>query len=162
MEPVEQTQQPQPLYWDRYRARYNLTFLFALGIAAMGLLEPGWPPLMLIFGLGVAAYSWLTTPKQYLIYTNALVVAYGRPRVKVLTFDQISYPEMLVTPLGERLRVRLVSGKRIMILARQPEEFRDRLDEAMREFNGTAQGGEIVEGIVEDVVEEDQDDPPNY
>ena len=86
------------------------------------------------------------------------MVAYGRPRIKVLTFDQISHPELLVTPLGERLRVRLVSGKRMMILARQPEEFRDRLDEAMREYNGTGEGGEIAEGIVE----EDRDNPPNY
>ena len=161
MEPVEQPQQIQPLSWDRYRARYNLTFLFALCIAAMGLLA-GLDPLMLILGLGVAAYSWFTTPKQYLIFTNALVVAYGRPRIKVLTFDQISHPELLVTPLGERLRVRLVSGKRMMILARQPEEFRDRLDEAMREYNGTGEGGEIAEGIVEGIVEEDRDNPPNY
>jgi hypothetical protein len=161
MEPVEQPQQIQPIYWDRYRARYNLTLLFALGIAAMGLLDLTWPPMMVIFGLGVATYSWLSTPKQYLIFTNALVVAYGRPRIKVLTFDQISHPELLVTPLGERLRVRLVSGKRMMILARQPEEFRDRLEEAMREYTGTVEGGEIVEGTVQDVAEEDQDNQPN-
>jgi hypothetical protein len=153
MVPVEHPQ-VQPIYWDKHRARYNLTFLFALGIAAMGLLDLTWPPMMLIFGLGVAGYSWLTTPKQYLLFTNALVVVYGRPRTKVIVFSEISHPELLVMPMGARLRVRLASGRRMWILASQPEEFRDRLDEALREYNGTVQTGEIVE--------EDQDNPAPF
>jgi hypothetical protein len=152
MEPVEQQQRVQPIYWDRHRARINVTLVLAVGFVVLGLFSAD--PTVLLVGLVVAAYTWLTTPRQYLIFTNALVVVYGRPRTKVVPFSEISHPELLVMPMGQRLRVRLASGGRMWILARQPEEFRDRLDEALRDYNGAEQSGEIVE--------EDQDDPaPN-
>mgnify|MGYP001305807059 CR=1 FL=1 len=162
MEPVEQQQQPvQPIYWDRHRARFNLTLILAFGFVFLGSgFMGGFEPLVMLFGLSVAVYTWLTTPKQYLIYANALVVTYGRPRTKVVMFSDISHPELLVTPIGERLRVRLASGRRMMILVREPEEFRDRLEEALRDYNGSVQNGEVVEGTVEEIVEEDQDGPP--
>jgi hypothetical protein len=159
MEPVEQSQQTQPLYWDRHRARMNVTLILAVAFVVLGVFSGD--QTVALLGIVVGAYTWLTTPRQYLIFTNALVVVYGRPRTKVVTFDQISHPELLVTPIGERLRVRLVSGKRMMILAREPEEFRDRLDEALKEYNGTEPSENIVEGIVEDTVGENQDNPPN-
>jgi hypothetical protein len=163
MEPMEQQQRVQPLFWDRHRARVNVTLILAVGFILLGLFSAD--PMVLLLGLVVAAYTWLTTPKQYLIFANALVIVYGQPRKKVVRFEDISHPELLVTPIGERLRVRLVSGRRMMILASQPEEFRDRLEEALRGYCGTGQSGEIVEGTVDtgkDVAGEDQDAPPNY
>tara|TARA_B100000315_G_scaffold257109_1_gene304854 strand:+ start:842 stop:1324 length:483 start_codon:yes stop_codon:yes gene_type:complete len=160
MEPVEQQQQNQPIYWDRHRARINVTLMLAVGFVVLGLFSAD--QMVTLLGVVVAAYTWLTTPKQYLLFTNALVVVYGRPRTKVVRFEEISHPELLVMPMGQRLRVRLASGKRMWILARLPEEFRDRLDEALRDYNGTPRSENIVEGIVEDIVEEDRDGPPNY
>ena len=112
-----------------------MTLILALGVAVAGLLFGR--PEFLILGLLVAGLNWFTSAKQYLIYTNALVVVYGRPRVKAYQFSNISHLEMLELPMGMRLRVRLTSGGRFMISTQNIEEFRDRLDEALAKFNDT-------------------------
>lgn len=138
-------QQEQPLHWDNHRSSFNLTLIFALIVAFIGLL--GQFPLLII-GLGVAAYSWLTNPRQYYIYRDALVIIYGRPRVKAIPFAEISHLETLALPMGERLRIRMVNGRRFLLMARDPETFRARLDEALAGYHGEDWGGEYVEGTV--------------
>ena len=93
----------------------------------------------MIVGLLFTGFNWFTNAKQYLIYTNALVIIYGQPRVKAYQFSDISHLEMLELPMGLRLRVRLNSGGRFIISTQNIEEFRDRLDEALAKFNDTYQ-----------------------
>jgi len=113
---MEQMQE-QPLHWDNHRTNLNLTFIFALIVAVIGILGQ---PVLFVLGIGVAIYSWLTNPKQYLIYRDALVIVYGRPRIKSYPFQEISHLETLSLPIGERLRVRMVNGRRIMLLTKDP------------------------------------------
>ena len=129
---------PPPIYWDSHRGTFNISLIFALAVAALGLysLVNGNDPLMLFAGLGVAAYTWLTTAKRYMIYENALVVEYGRPRVKAIEFSTISHVELLSLGVGDRLRVILLSGKRIMVMARDLETFQKKLDEALERYQG--------------------------
>ena len=79
---------------------------------------------------------------------------YGRPRVKVIPYPEISHLEMLVMPMGNRLRVRMVSGKRLLVTVSDVDEFRARLDDALEKFNGTY--GE------RSIVEQDPQDPTPY
>ena len=123
----------QPIYGDRPKSALNVTLILALGVAVFGLATS--QPILLILGLLVAAFNWFTSAKQYLIYTNALVIVYGRPRVKAYEFSNISHLEMLDLPMGQRLRVRLNNGGRFIISTQNIEEFRDRLDEALAKFN---------------------------
>ena len=37
----------------------------------------GW--LLIVVGLGVGAYSWLTSPRQYRVYGDALMILFGAP-----------------------------------------------------------------------------------
>lgn len=138
----------QPLYGDSAKSALNVTLLLALAVAVFGLATG--QLILLFLGLLVAAYNWFTSAKQYLIYTNALVIVYGKPRVKAYQFSEISTLDMLELPMGSRLRVRLNSGRRFMISTQNIEEFRDRLDEAMAKFNDTYQGlalpGEETDG----------------
>ena len=133
-------QQPQaePLHWDDHRTKLNLTLIFALVLFVFSLstLDPGSLPLLLI-SLGVAAYSWLNTPKQYLIYKNALVIICGRPRVKSYPFENMAHLELLTLPIGNRVRVRMANGSRIMLLPKDAETFNVKLDEALEAFHGT-------------------------
>ena len=120
-----------------------MTLILTLGLAVIGVATGQlW---LLFLGLGFAAYNWFTSAKQYLIYTNALVVVYGRPRVKAYQFSEISHLEMLELPMGQRLRVRLNSGGRLVISTQNIEEFRDRLDEALAKFNDTFQEPALLE-----------------
>ena len=137
--------QQQPIHWDNHRSSFNLTLIFALIVAVIGVL--GQPPLIII-GLGVAAYSWLTNAKQYLIYRDALVIVYGRPRVKSIPFAEISHLDTVAMPTGERLRLRMVNGSRMMVMAKDPDTFRARLDEALSGYHGEEWGGDHVEGTI--------------
>ena len=129
--------QAQPLHWDNHRTNLNLTFIFALIVAVIGILGQ---PVLFVLGIGVAIYSWLTNPKQYLIYRDALVIIYGRPRIKSYPFQEISHLETLSLPIGERLRVRMVNGRRIMLLPKDSDTFRAKLDEALDAFHGEQRG----------------------
>ena len=128
-----QQEQPeaQPLYWDNHRVSVNLTLILALAVAVVGLFSGS---LLFFAGVGVAAYTWFTSPRRYLIYENALVIEYGRPRVKVIDFANISHVEMLSLGIGERLRVVMINGKRAMVMARNLDAFRERLDEALERY----------------------------
>ncbi|NQW22709.1 MAG: hypothetical protein HQ475_04600 [SAR202 cluster bacterium] len=135
----------QPLHWDKHRTSLNLTFIFALVVAIIGIFGQ---PVLFFMGIGVALYSWLSTPKQYLIYRDALVLIYGKPRVKAYPFQEIANLELLELPIGNRLRVRMANGRRIMLMNKDPETFRVKLDEALDAFHGgqwTPGEGQVIE-----------------
>ena len=137
-------QQPQeePLHWDNHRTNLNLTFIFALIVAVIGILGQ---PVLFVIGIGVAIYSWLTSPKQYLIYRDALVIIYGRPRVKSYPFQEMSHLALLTLPIGDRLRIRMTNGRRLMLLTKDTETFRAKLDEALDAFHGGQRGADYNE-----------------
>ena len=138
---MQQTQE-QPLHWDDHRTKLNLTFIFALIVAVIGILGQ---PVLFVIGVGVAIYSWLTNPKQYLIYRDALVIIYGRPRIKSYPFQEISHLELLTMPIGDRLRIRMTNGRRLMLLTKDTETFRAKLDEALDAFHGEQRGTDYDE-----------------
>ena len=129
-------QADQPIHWDRHKGSLNITLVLALIIAVFGLITAlqGGPPLLLIAGAAVAAYSWLTSPQQYYIYRDALIIVYGRPRTKAIPFASVSHIELLSLPMGDRLRVQLIGGRPVILAARDSDIFRERLDTALEEF----------------------------
>ena len=131
--------QEEPIHWDNHRTKLNLTLVFALVITVMGFFS-GIVNLLTVMGIGVAIYSWLTNPKQYLIYKDSLVIIYGRPRVKSFPFADMAHLELLTLPMGNRLRVRMSNGARIMLLPSDSETFNVKLDEALEAFHGSESG----------------------
>ena len=133
--------QNQPLYWDKDRVPVNLTLILSLGIALWGLggmfgLIPfgGEPTLIILLGIGVAVYTWLMTPRQYLVYADALCIVYGRPRVKALHFRDIAEVELGSVSALDRLRVRPYLGRRQSIRVREVESFYEQLQGALNAF----------------------------
>ena len=137
--------QDQPIHWDRHKANLNITLMLALIIAIFGVVT-GFQPVPIIAGMGIAAYSWLTTARQYYIYRDALVIVYGRPRVKVISFSQVSHIELLALPMGDRLRVQVVGGRPILLAAQDSETFRQRLDTALEDYRSAHPEQERGEG----------------
>ena len=137
--------QEQPLHWDSPKSKYNLTLIFSVVVAVIGLATGA--TFLLLLGLLGAAMNWFTNAKQYLIYQNSLVVVYGRPRVKVIPFSDISHLEMLVMPMGNRLRVRLVSSKRLVVSVKDVDEFRTRLDDALEKYNGSYGQNKVIDQL---------------
>ena len=136
-------QQDPPIYWDQHASRWNLTLIFALVVAVLGIMT-GY--LLTILGLAMAAYSWFTTPRQYLLYRDRMMIMYGMPRTRIISFGELSHAEILALPFGERLRLRMVDGKRMMLMMRDPSAFMGHLEDALARYHGEQTGGG---GIVE-------------
>lgn len=150
----------QPVHGDSHRGKWNITLIVAMIVAVVGLVSGN--PLLAVLGIGFAAYSWFTSPRQYLIYATSLVIVYGQPRIKVIPFSDISHTDPLNLPVGERLRVQLVNGRRFLLLARNPSEFRQRLDEALDRFRGTFQRRDIPEQGPDQPSQQGPDRPSPY
>ena len=138
-----------PLHADVPRSRLNVTLILAGIVALLGVLTVAQGQtdglIWLVLGFSGVGYAWLTTPKQFQIYTNALVIIYGTPRIKVIPYPEISHLDLLVVPIGNRLRIRLENGKRLMVSVQNPEEFQARLEDAMEKFRGSSDGGGIID-----------------
>ena len=139
-------QQDNPIYWDQAASRFNITLVFSLIVAVLGIVMTN--PLLIILGLGMAGYSWLTTPRQFLLFRDSMVVHYGIPRTRVISFAEISHVELLALPLGERLRIRMVSGSRLMLMMRDPGTFRGHLEDALAQYHGEQTGASYAEGAI--------------
>ena len=156
-------EEPQPenqlVYWDKHRIPVNLTLFFALAVAAFGIYS-GPEFILIAAGLGVAAYSWFTNPRRYMIYQDALTLVYGTPRVRVIYFTNISRLEMRELNTPDRLRVWLTNGRRVVLMARDPEAFHDHLQQAIDEFARKYPEYFALPEVAEDALEEpDQAEP---
>ena len=76
------------------------------------------------------------------------MIVYGMPRTRVISFAEISHIELLALPLGERLRIRMISGGRVMLMMRDPSAFRGHLEDALARYHGEQTGTSFVEGAV--------------
>lgn len=90
--------------------------------------------LLIIVGLGVGAYSWLTSPRQYRVYPDALVIMYGMPRNRRLHFSQIREVANDRNFMGDPLRVYTSNRRRIPIQVHEPDAFYDYLEPALNDF----------------------------
>lgn len=130
--------QNQAIYWDKHRIPFNLTVILAMFVAAYGLflMLQGSDPRILLAGLAVGAYSWLTNARQYWIYPDALVIVYGKPRTRVIPFTNLSHLEVRGQTAPDRLRASLHRGRPVVLLVRDPEAFNEKLQKALDNYRG--------------------------
>lgn len=142
-------QQETPIYWDQHATKWNLTLIFSLVVIVLGFIMAG-GFLLIILGAVMAAYSWLTTPRQFLLYRDSMVIVYGMPRTRHISFAEISHVELLALPFGERLRIRMMSGSRMMLMMRDPGAFRAHLEDALAQYHGEQSGVAYATGTLVD------------
>ncbi len=90
--------------------------------------------LLVLVGLGVGAYSWLTSPRQYRVYSDALITMFGTPRRRTLHFSEIREVVLDRGFMGDPLRVYTVNRRRVPLQVREPEEMHRYLDGAVKDF----------------------------
>ncbi len=90
--------------------------------------------LLVIVGLGVGAYSWLTSPRQYRVYSDALIIMFGMPRRRMIHFGDIREVVLDRGFMGDPLRVYTNNRRRIPLQVREPEEMHQYLDGAVKDF----------------------------
>ena len=69
-----------------------------------------------------------------MIFDDRLAIAYGRPRVRHIFFQQIDQVEVLRLAIGDRLRVRLRHGRPLFIQPNDLDQFHSRLDGALASY----------------------------
>ena len=117
---------------DKHGMTINLTLILALGMIGLGLLGQGSDGgFFIAIGIAFAAFSWLTTPKSYMVFDNRLVIMYGQPRTRVIPFEDIERTELLRLPIGDRVAVWLKTRRRYILQPRNPGEFYGKLSEAL-------------------------------
>ncbi len=122
---------PEPRHIDRHVTPLNLTLMFSMGVAVVGLLTD---PLLTVIGLAVGAFSWLTTPNQYVLFADRLVIFYGKPRSRHVFYHEINGMEVMRYSFGNRLWVRLNSGKRFVVQPKSLEEFQTKFEGAIESY----------------------------
>lgn len=128
-------QQPEtPIHIDRHNANFNITLILGVAVAVLGFLQQGEGTPLIFLGLAFALYAWFTTPTQYIVFQDRLVIAYGRPRLRGVYFQQIDQVESLNLPFGTRLMLRLRRGRRIFIQPRDSEGFESQLLSALERY----------------------------
>ena len=90
--------------------------------------------LLILVGLGVGAYSWLTSPRQYRVYSDALIIMMGTPRRRTIHFSDIREVANDRGFMGDPLRVYTVNRRRIPLQVREPEEMHRYLESALADF----------------------------
>ena len=90
--------------------------------------------LLIIVGLGVGAYSWLTSPRQYRVYSDALIIMFGMPRRRTIHFSDIREVVLDRGFMGDPLRVYTANRRRVPVQVREPEEMHRYLDSAVKDF----------------------------
>ncbi len=121
--------------------------------------------LLIVVGLGVGAYSWLTSPRQYRVYSDALIIMFGTPRRRTIHFSDIREVASDRGFMGDPLRVYTNNRRRIPIQVREPEEMHRYLDGALADFRRAypqyapppeePEPGEATSGVVESTVTDD-------
>ena len=90
--------------------------------------------LLIVVGLGVGAYSWLTSPRQYRVYSDALIIMFGTPRRRTIHFSDVREVVSDRGFMGDPLRVYTMNRRRIPLQVREPEEMHRYLDGALADF----------------------------
>ena len=127
-----QQQQQSPNHIDKHGMSINLTLILALGMIGLGLLGSGSDGgFFIAIGVAFAAFSWLTTPRSYMVFDDRLVIMYGQPRIRVISFESIERTELLRLPIGDRVAIWLKTRKRYVLQPRNPGEFYGKLSEAL-------------------------------
>ena len=132
-------QRPEPLYRDRHFSSINITLIMGIAFVVMGVIVQAGlfvPGDFAVIGIAAAAYAWLTTPMSYSLYEDRLVVFYGRPRMRHVLFHDIDEIEVPQFNFGNRMWIRLKTGRRVIIQPKALGDFQDKFKKAVQSHTG--------------------------
>ena len=145
------------LYSEQHRSTFLSNFLWylGLGLVVVAVLSVAFGSFgmsswgnrffdgAVLLGLGalLAGGHWLFAPRRYEVYEGGLVVVYGRPRLRLVRYPEISDIEVVKHPLGTELRIHLGQGGVVRLYPLHPREFHENLEAAWRRNQGAWPGG---------------------
>ena len=108
----------------------RMTLPFMMVVVLIGILYM--ELLIILVGLALAVFVWLTTPRRYEIFRDRLVIGYGMPRRSAFPLADVMTTDVVSMPLGgTRLVIRRHKGRPLILSPDDPEEFKQQLDWAL-------------------------------
>lgn len=127
-----------PLHTEKHRSALleRTTLPLAIVVMIVGIVTTfqgsGSGLILFLIGLAVAAYAWFTTPRRYELYSDRLIINYGRPRRTAILLSDISEVQSVKLPFGQGLVVRRRSRRGVLLYPRDAQSFLDKLQGALR------------------------------
>lgn len=146
---------PFPLHSEPHRTNFLTRGIGYMGwimaILSFFLLVPGDPDpasFAVFFPTGVilAAVHWFMAPRRYNIFEKELVITYGKPRQRIIPFDDISDVEVKRHALGAEIRIHRSTDKAVSLHPWNPRRFHENLETALNRFRGVAPEDQPPEG----------------
>ena len=119
------------LYSDRPGASIlnMINPVIAVVLLVLGIL--GSDPLPVFLALGMGIFIWFTRHVRYQIFSDRLVIQYGKPRLKAVLLSDIAEVHSVLGGKGLFIKSNRAGG--LLIRPRDPETFQMRLEDARRE-----------------------------
>ena len=144
----------EPIYSERHRSTFLSNFLWYLGLllvaaavlsfafSSASIASRSFDVVVLLgLGAGLAGGHWLLAPRRYEVHEEGLAVVFGRPRVRMVRYPEVSDIEVRSHALGTEIRVILSQGGVVRIYPLHPREFHENLERAWRRNRGGWPGG---------------------
>ena len=137
-----------------------INFYIAIGVVIFGVWQLEY--FLALLGLGVGIIYWFTTPRNYFILSDRLVVLYGQPRMLAVSFDSVLDVNVVRVPLTTGIFIRRVNRPGVIIRPKEMETFVDQLWSALEAYGAPAiQNRAAYEGDPSDGPMSDDDHAPD-
>ena len=136
----------QPLLSERHRSAIMTRTIGFIGwfiivlafIVGASDAQAWWEDALPLLGIGAvfAGAHWFLAPRRYNVYEEQLVIAYGKPRERVIPFDEISQLQVIRHLLGGEIRIHRTSGRAVSIQPWHPQRFLEAMEQALNRYRG--------------------------
>lgn len=132
-------QNEQPIYSTPHSRSFfqRINMAISVVVIVLGAFSIQQNPFLMFLGLGIGGLYWFTTPNQYFIYADRLVIHYGKPRILEVPFDTIRDASLVKMPFSG-VFIRRVSRSGVFSRPKNIEEFLDVLWDAIQKNGGPA------------------------
>ena len=146
---------PFPLHSEPHRTNfltrgigYMGWFMIVVAIVVGGTDPGAWIDIsvLLVVGIALAGFQWFMAPRRYKIFEKELVITYGKPRQRIIPFDDISDVEVKRHALGAEIRIHRSTDKAVSLHPWDPRRFHENLESALNRYRGVTPEEQPPEG----------------
>ena len=129
----------QPIYSSPHSRSFfqRINMAISVVVIVLGAFSIQQNPFLIFLGLAIGGMYWFTTPNQYHIYADKLVIHYGKPRIVVIPFNMIRDASPVKMPFSG-VYIRRVGKSGVFSRPKNHEEFLDYLWDAIQKNGGPA------------------------
>ncbi|MQF64558.1 hypothetical protein FIM04_00325 [SAR202 cluster bacterium AC-409-J13_OGT_754m] len=87
-------------------------------------------------GILLAASQWFLAPRWYELYNDRIIVTYGKPRERIVLFDEISAVQIHRSPVSLEIKIKIANNRIVSLTPLNPAEFEQKIMQAVTQYTG--------------------------